>query len=464
MFEDILTHHKNSWSTEVSFVSINQDMEQPMANYFIMSSHNTYLDSDQLAGNSSSMAYVRTLLRSCRCVELDCWDGASGEPEIKHGGTLTSAITVLDACKAIATHAFDATDYPVILSLEMHCGEQQQDRIADILTEVFGDMLPPVPTDPKAFTPYAMRWKVLVKNKIGASKKLAALTHLPSNTNPSKFNEIRSRSENQMPGQLNPADLLEEHTRVLTRVYPGGTRMDSSNYDPTPFWMLGAQVVALNLQTFDHANLTNWARFRGNAGTGYILKPKLMRAGTIPVTLRREPLDLTHYKADQLSHSLYENTGCTVTIRILSGRELQAPADFGKEVIDPPRVVLHVDGVAADCQTLEICPDEYKERGVGPEANGLFPRYTNMVFRFRVEFEELAVMTIKAVSTIKSDSAKGGKEKPQTHRDVFGVSGLPLRSLKSGYRMIRLRSSEGYVAASMGFFAYIQKDYDRSLL
>lgn len=37
--------------------------------------------------------------------------------------------------------------------------------------------------------------------------------------------------------------------RQMSRVYPKGTRMDSSNYMPQMFWNAGCQMVALNFQT-----------------------------------------------------------------------------------------------------------------------------------------------------------------------------------------------------------------------
>ena len=37
--------------------------------------------------------------------------------------------------------------------------------------------------------------------------------------------------------------------RQLSRIYPKGTRVDSSNYMPQIFWNAGCQLVALNFQT-----------------------------------------------------------------------------------------------------------------------------------------------------------------------------------------------------------------------
>ena len=36
------------------------------------------------------------------------------------------------------------------------------------------------------------------------------------------------------------------HQSQIGRVYPGGMRVTSSNYDPFPFWEAGMQMVALN--------------------------------------------------------------------------------------------------------------------------------------------------------------------------------------------------------------------------
>lgn len=67
----------------------------------------------------------------------------------------------------------------------------------------------------------------------------------------SSFKETKSLLQDQ---KMNDAFFLRNKNQ-LSRVYPNGTRINSSNYDPCPYWMLGFQLVALNFQTAGRLSL-----------------------------------------------------------------------------------------------------------------------------------------------------------------------------------------------------------------
>lgn len=87
--------------------------------------------------------------------------------------------------------------------------------------------------------------------------------------------EISSLDESKVSEKQQSDRLIDFHRKYFSRIYPAGTRVDSSNYDPVPAYNSGSQIVALNFQTNDMGMLINTCKFLENGGlqSGYILKP-----------------------------------------------------------------------------------------------------------------------------------------------------------------------------------------------
>lgn len=86
-FSAFLLSARNSVKKKDLFLK--KDLEKPLCEYFINSSHNTYLLSDQLVGDSSVEGYIRAILKGCRCLELGMFGLYSLEMDYSAKSNLT---------------------------------------------------------------------------------------------------------------------------------------------------------------------------------------------------------------------------------------------------------------------------------------------------------------------------------------------------------------------------------------
>lgn len=102
---------------------------------------------------------------------------------------------------------------------------------------------------------------------------------MSTRTEKNRHYEMSSFDEKQAMTLLKerPMEFVKYNKNQLSRVYPAGTRFDSSNFMPQVFWNAGCQLVALNYQTLDVAMQLNLGIFEYNMRAGYLLKPEFMR-------------------------------------------------------------------------------------------------------------------------------------------------------------------------------------------
>ncbi|CEL96594.1 unnamed protein product [Vitrella brassicaformis CCMP3155] len=516
-----------------------QSMDRPLNEYWIASSHNTYLEGDQVVGKSSVSQYVEVLGRGCRCVELDCWDGPSGEPVIYHGHTMTSRIKFSDVVQACKDFAFQRSPYPVILSLEMHCSPMQKARVGQILNELIGEQMLRLPpdgmSDAKLPTPNECRHRFIVKGKVppqrgqaemeegneadilmeeteraleadceaalqpnenlsakgsqedvdDLSSPIVSYTASQPETNapessvslvPSGDNASRSAVTNGTGGPLRsptfiekltrsrskvmppedelqmyydcifitgrkvkwklhlprndcdivsvnetkmskwikkrPLELVTFHRKYLSRVYPSITRWTSSNFNPTPCWLAGCQMVALNYQMGGLPTILNEGRFAENGGAagGYVLKPALLRDPSPVVDMFDPSLPPPRVRTD-------DPPPVTLTVKILSAHQLPKPYLQHRGEAVSPYVTLWVDGPPADCRVF---------RTPHVDDNGFNPTWAEQVFTFDVHFPAITMVAFEV------------RDHDRIRSEFLAAGAMPVSCIRPGLRWVPL--------------------------
>ncbi|WRX12117.1 C2 domain - like 10 [Theobroma cacao] len=149
-------------------LGVHHDMSAPLSHYFIYTGHNSYLTGNQLSSDCSDVPIINALKRGVRVIELDIWpNSAKDNVDVLHGRTLTTPVELIQCLKSIREHAFVASEYPVVITLEDHLAPDLQAKVAEMVTQTFGDVLfSPGPECLKEFpSPESLKKRIIISTK-----------------------------------------------------------------------------------------------------------------------------------------------------------------------------------------------------------------------------------------------------------------------------------------------------------
>ena len=152
-------------------------------------------------------------------------------------------------------------------------------------------------------------------------------------------------TESERLAQEKGRDYVRFTKKNLVRIYPKGTRTDSSNYSPITHWNVGAQLVALNYQTNDKPMLFNDALFALNGGSGYVLKAEYLCKGDQYGTSYRKSVPTAP-----------DGKIKRVSITIISGQHIPKPGNTSLGDVIDPYVKVKIYGHPADEANFKTKP------------------------------------------------------------------------------------------------------------
>lgn len=214
----------------------------------------------------------------------------------------------------------------------------------------------------------------------------------------------------------------------MSRSYPAGSRLDSSNYSPILPWAMGVQLVALNFQTVDAPLLLNDGRFRENGGCGYVLKST----------------KLIDYQEPPNKYNRDSRMPTRLGIRILSGSCIPKPNDAHTgDCINPYVRVSVYDVKSGNKESTSTFSTEYIAN------NGFFPIWNGEEFSFKVENYETAMLHMSVLD-------KGSTIANAAHTTVLGdeliaSSSIPISCLRKGLRSVKLYDTSNTRSGAFDF-------------